>query len=60
MKSKWKILMGGCVAVLACAALGAWFLGNFDGEPWSDDFEASLKKAAAKEKDVLVDFTGSD
>lgn len=60
MKSKWKILMGGCVAVLACAALGAWLLGYFDGEPWSDDFEASLKKAAAKEKDVLVDFTGSD
>lgn len=30
------------------------------GVAWSDDLAASLKKAEAEKKDVLMDFTGSD
>lgn len=30
------------------------------GEGWMHDFEAAKKKAAAENKDLLVDFTGSD
>jgi thiol:disulfide interchange protein len=31
-----------------------------DAGMWSEDVAASLKKAAAEKKDVLMDFTGSD
>ena len=30
------------------------------GEGWMTDFEAAKQKAAAENKDLLVDFTGSD
>lgn len=56
MKSKWNIAIGG-FAVLLCAALIVWTTGR---KEWSDDFDASLKKAAAENKVMLVNFTGSD
>ncbi|MCP5535828.1 MAG: thioredoxin family protein [Akkermansiaceae bacterium] len=35
-------------------------LSSASGDEWMTDFEAAKKKAAAENKDLLVDFTGSD
>lgn len=40
-------------SLLATSAFGA-------GEGWMTDFEAAKKKAAAENKDLLLEFTGSD
>ncbi len=43
--------------VALVALHGAAFAG---GEGWSSDFEAAKKEAAESQKDLLIDFTGSD
>ena len=49
-----KILLAGlALALTASFATAA-------GDEWMTDFEAAKKKAAAENKDLLVDFTGSD
>ena len=35
-------------------------LSHAAGDEWMTDFEAAKKKAAAENKSLLVDFTGSD
>ncbi len=45
------------VTTLALLTTSLSFAG---GEGWMHDFEAAKKKAAAENKDLLVDFTGSD
>lgn len=47
-------------AVAASAILSGSFLVQAGGEGWSHDFAASSKMAAAENKVMLVDFTGSD
>lgn len=45
------------------ASLALAFTASFataGGDNWMTDFEAAKKKAAAENKDLLVDFTGSD
>jgi thioredoxin-related protein len=44
-----------CAAVMAL--IGTSLAG---GEGWTSDFEAAKKQAAGSEKDLLIDFTGSD
>lgn len=44
-------------AIAATLTLGTAFAG---GEGWISDFEAAKKQAAAENKDLLIDFTGSD
>lgn len=44
----------------ACVILSSSFLAHAGGEGWSHDFAASSKLAAAENKVILVDFTGSD
>jgi thioredoxin-related protein len=46
-----------CAAIVAFHCIGFAFAG---GEGWSNDFEASKKKATEEKKDLLLDFTGSD
>lgn len=46
------------LASLALAATAS--LATAGGDNWMTDFEAAKKKAAAENKDLLVDFTGSD
>ena len=48
--------------LLLCAALGALasFAKTSTPEGWLDDYDAALKKAAAENKHVVVDFSGSD
>lgn len=41
-------------------AMTATFAHAATGENWMTDFEAAKKKAAEENKDLLVDFTGSD
>jgi len=53
MKTKY-LLATACVATLG---LTSAFAG---GEGWTDDFAAAKKQAAAENKDLLIDFTGSD
>ncbi|MFC7339339.1 thioredoxin family protein [Haloferula chungangensis] len=48
------LLLAACAATLS---LGTALAG---GEGWTDDFEAAKKQAAAENKDLLIDFTGSD
>ncbi|MGB6221650.1 thioredoxin family protein [Haloferula sp.] len=50
-----KILM--TVALATTLSLGSAFAG---GEGWTHDYEAAKKQAAAENKDLLIDFTGSD
>lgn len=45
------------ITVIASLCLQSAFAG---GEGWTHDFEAAKKKAAAENKDLLLDFTGSD
>ncbi|OYV05853.1 MAG: hypothetical protein CFE26_09410 [Verrucomicrobiales bacterium VVV1] len=44
-------------ALVALYSIGSAFAG---GEGWITDFEAAKKQAAAENKDLLIDFTGSD
>lgn len=44
----------------ACAVFSFSNLAHAGAEGWSDDFEASAKIAAEENKDMLVNFTGSD
>jgi thioredoxin-related protein len=44
------------VAIAACAALAK----TSTPEGWTDDYDAALKRAAAENKLVLADFSGSD
>lgn len=46
--------------VAVCATIAGPFFAHAGGEGWSHDFDASAKKAASENKDMLVDFTGSD
>ncbi len=46
------------LALMGTAALASSALAG--GEDWSHDFAASQEKAAAQDKDLLMDFTGSD
>lgn len=48
------------LAVAACAMISGSFFAHAGGEGWSHEFDASAKKAASENKDMLVDFTGSD
>ncbi len=48
------------IAVAACAIVSGSFFAHAGGEGWSHDFDASVKEAATENKDMLVDFTGSD
>jgi len=50
---KKTLLAGLALAMTASFATAA-------GDEWMIDFEAAKKKAAAENKDLLVDFTGSD
>ena len=52
-----KSLLKTGAALLAVYGSGIAFAG---GEGWSSDFAAAKKEAAASNKDLLVDFTGSD
>lgn len=45
---------------IASAALLSTSLSFAGGEGWTHDFEAAKKQAAAENKDLLLDFTGSD
>ncbi len=47
-------------AVAASAILSSFAIAQAGGEGWSSDFAASSKLAAAENKVMLVDFTGSD
>ncbi len=53
MIMKNSLLAGLALAMTASFATAA-------GDEWMTDFEAAKKKAAAENKDLLVDFTGSD
>jgi len=48
--------------LLLCAALSAQaaFAKTSTPEGWLDDYDAALKKAAAENKHVVIDFSGSD
>jgi thioredoxin-related protein len=47
--------------LVLCAALVAFNVSAFaGGEGWSSDFAAAQKQAAESNKDLLIDFTGSD
>jgi thioredoxin-related protein len=60
MMRRW-ICLSVLVPSLTLVLLGAsTALGEAKGGAWSDDVDASMKKAAAQNKDVLMDFTGSD
>ncbi|QTN34210.1 thioredoxin family protein [Akkermansiaceae bacterium] len=48
------------LAMVATAILSGSTLAHAGGEGWSSDFAASAKLAAAENKVMLVDFTGSD
>ena len=45
-----------CAALFALAA----FAKTSTPEGWLDDYDAALKKAAAENKHVVIDFSGSD
>ena len=45
-----------CAAFFALAA----FAKTSTPEGWLDDYDAALKKAAAENKHVVIDFSGSD
>ncbi len=44
----------------ACAATLSLGTALAGGEGWTSDFEAAKKQAASENKDLLIDFTGSD
>lgn len=49
--------------IITCAVLMALLCSGIavaGGEGWSSDFEAAKKQAAETNKDLLIDFTGSD
>lgn len=48
------------LTLFASAALIATSLSHAAGEAWMNDFEAAKAKAAKENKDLLIDFTGSD
>jgi thioredoxin-related protein len=48
----------GSLALLACASPFALALGN--ESPWVADYDQAVELAKAQNKDLLVDFTGSD
>lgn len=43
-----------------CLGLLVWNLALSAGDGWMTDFEAAQEKAAAEQKPLLLDFTGSD
>ena len=45
------------IAIILSAALSTAMAAS---EAWTSDYEAARKKAAAENKDLLIDFTGSD
>lgn len=49
-----RLLLAGLVAVITSSPLAA------ADSPWTDNFEQAKKTAAAENKDLLLDFTGSD
>lgn len=48
------LLAAACVATVSITSVLA------GGEGWTHDFSAAKKQAATEEKDLLIDFTGSD
>ncbi len=50
----------GSGALMLALAMGMASVASAQEAQWSDDVPASLKKAAAENKDVIMDFTGSD
>lgn len=48
------------LSLFASAAFLATSLSHAGGEGWMHDFEAAKAKAAKENKDLLIDFTGSD
>ena len=51
-----KLLSAACIALAAFVA----FAKTSTPEGWLDDYDAALKKAAAEDKHVVIDFSGSD
>lgn len=51
-----KALSAACIALAAFVALAK----TSTPEGWLDDYDAALKKAAAENKHVVIDFSGSD
>ena len=48
------------LVIAACAATLSLGTALAGGEGWTHDFEAAKKQAADENKDLLIDFTGSD
>lgn len=48
------------LVIAACAATLSLGTALAGGEGWTHDFEAAKKQAAAENKDLIIDFTGSD
>ena len=51
-----KSCLAACIVLAAFVALAK----TSTPEGWLDDYDAALKKAAAEEKHIIVDFSGSD
>lgn len=48
------------ISIIASTMIASSLFSFAGGEGWLHDFEAAKKKAAAENKDLFIDFTGSD